>query len=1527
MSTTVDNRVVEMSFDNSKFESNVQTSLRTLDRLNQSLDMTESAKKFSKIGDSIKAVSFDGLSSGVETIKLKFSALEVAAVTALSNITSSAINAGKRIASAFTIDPIKSGFQEYETQINAIQTILANTSSAGKTLDEVSAALDELNLYADKTIYNFTEMTKNIGTFTAAGVDLDTSVKAIKGIANLAAISGSTSQQASTAMYQLSQALAAGKVGLQDWNSVVNAGMGGKVFQDALKETARLMGKNVDESISFRDSLNAKNGETWLTSDVLLATLEKFTGDMTEAELATLGYTDAQVKGIMEMGKTANDAATKVKTFTQLFDTLKESAQSGWTSSWELIVGDFEEAKETLTEVSNVIGEQINASAEARNKILAEWKGLGGREDIIDSFWNIFDAISSIQKVIGEAMRSIFPPTTGKDLKNITAAIKEFTENLIPLPETVSNLRNTFKGLFAILDIGKQLFSAVWDAASRLFGVFGSLGGSVLALTGSWGQWLVKLDDTIRRTSFFHKLLEKVSDVIVHVYESAKNLVHGVLDSKVFNSAVEAISSVIESVKNLEIVDSIMNRIKTRFRQVQKVLGSLGDSFSEAFATMKNAIINSGIIAALQVIWDGITIFSSFVIDKLKQVGSAISDVMSNIDFSGTMDVASGLGIGAIALSIKNFIDTMSDAFDESDGIIGKLVGVVDSIGDTFGALQSKLKGEALVSIAKGIAIIAASAIALSLVNSDRLAVALGGLTALFVEVSAAMAFLDRSSIGVMNVAKASVGILAIGTSLLIMAGAIKMISSIDLSELENGLIGVGILLGEMSIFMKHANFEKDAGKHAVGMVLIAGSIRILSGAVAKFQDLDWGETARGLVAIGSLLGEVALFAKMTGDSSNVISTATALVILSGGLVVLSKAVEMLGSIPIDSLVNGLLSMGTALAIVALATTAMPENMIDKGVGLLALSGAMAVLSKVAESFGNMNLLQLAKGMAGLGGSMTVMAVGLKFMTTALPGAAALLVASGAIMSLVPSIVALSLIPIKGLFKSLGSLAVAFGILGTAGAILAPLVPVIMSLSASLLIISGAAVGVGAGLVLIGGGLTAIAAGFTAVVTAGAAGATAFVASMAVVLNGVAGLVENMAKAIADGLVTFLQVLAQSAPLIAEAVLSLTTTVVNTIVGATVMIAEAVLTLLDGILVSIAEHSPSILQSIFDIMVGILQVIADNMDDLVEAGIDIVLSLIEGITNKLPDIIQAGFDLLLGFVDGITNSITANKHRLVQSMLGLMWAVIDAAVTVVTDSISSFLKAGNDLMNSGLIQGVLDKASDFVSSIWDAVVEAKNNVVNKLGEWVNVGKNIVDGMVRGIKDGAWSIVNAAKEAARRALNAAEEFLGINSPSRAFAKVGMYSDQGFAKGLMDSAKVVSNAAIRVGKKALSGVENSMLKMNRTVSDSLNLNPTIRPVVDLSDVQNGIKSMNLLFSNGGPKIAVESVKRTGHVDRSISRHNRERYDMIDRNSTSSIIPKPVTISNTFHITGDNPREIAREVSKIMNNNVERKRLAWG
>jgi tape measure domain-containing protein len=344
---SIDERVVAMSFENDKFEAGVGTTMRTLGKLDGAIQNIGKSSGLDQLERNASRVTLAGPMAAVDTLKAKFSTLQAAAAVALGNIATMAAQKIGGIAKGLALDPITQGFQEYATNLSSIQTILANTQDSGGNLQTVNAALQELNKYSDQTIYNFGQMAKNIGTFTAAGVRLGPATKSIKGIANLAALSGSSAEQASTAMYQLSQAIASGHVSLQDWNSVVNAGMGGSVFQKALMRTASAMGTISDNAVkidkatgkatingeSFRESIQASPGKkSWLTSDVLVQTLGQFTGDLSDAQLAAQGFNDEQIKAIQRTAQTAKKAATEVKTISGVFDVVKESIGSGWAS-------------------------------------------------------------------------------------------------------------------------------------------------------------------------------------------------------------------------------------------------------------------------------------------------------------------------------------------------------------------------------------------------------------------------------------------------------------------------------------------------------------------------------------------------------------------------------------------------------------------------------------------------------------------------------------------------------------------------------------------------------------------------------------------------------------------------------------------------------------------------------------------------------------------------------------------------------------------------------------------------------------------------------------------------------------------------------------------------------------------------------------------------------------------------------------------------------------------------------------------
>ena len=382
MSTTIDERVLEMRFDNRQFETNVSSTMSTLDKLKEKLNFKGASKGLENVNAAAKNVNITGLGSAVETVSAKFSALQVVGVTALANITNSAVNAGKRIVSALTIDPIKTGLSEYETKINSIQVIRANTRGKN-TMDEITAALDSLNDYADRTIYNFAQMTDNVGKFVAQGLDVHQAAKAVEGLANLAGASGASASDMARATYQMSQALG-GTIRKIDWNSLRNANMATVELKNTLMDLARVRGIDIDKMIKDKGTFEDTLEKGWLTGELFTEAMNIYSDVYSEAELRAKGFTDSQIKNFKDLARMAKEATTEVKTFTQLCDVLKETAQSGWTQTWELIFGDFDASKAIFTDLQVYFSDIINGWSEARNNLL---KNVLHPSDVLDSIF------------------------------------------------------------------------------------------------------------------------------------------------------------------------------------------------------------------------------------------------------------------------------------------------------------------------------------------------------------------------------------------------------------------------------------------------------------------------------------------------------------------------------------------------------------------------------------------------------------------------------------------------------------------------------------------------------------------------------------------------------------------------------------------------------------------------------------------------------------------------------------------------------------------------------------------------------------------------------------------------------------------------------------------------------------------------------------------------------------------------------------------------------------------------------------
>lgn len=1469
MSTTIDERVVEMRFDNKQFESNVQTSLSTLDRLKKSLNLSGAAKCFDEIDSASKKVNMNGLANAVESVRLKFSTLEVMAVTALANITNSALNAGKRIVSALTIDPIKTGFQEYETQIGAVQTILANTQHEGTNLQQVNRALDELNTYADKTIYNFTEMTRNIGTFTAAGVNLQTSVDSIKGIANLAAVSGSTSQQASTAMYQLSQALAAGKVSLMDWNSVVNAGMGGKVFQDALVRTSELLGTGAKNAInmygSFRESLT--KGE-WLTTEVLTETLKQFAGAYSEADLTQQGFSESQAKEIAQMAKTAEEAATKVKTFTQLWDTLKESAQSGWTATWEILIGDFEEAKDLLSEVSETIGNVIGEAAQARNDLLSGglssgWKQLlnqgiadeagyiesiqevarksgdafdkmvadsdnfsdalkkglqegvissdtlsdavhnlrdkmtgmsqeerkaagytsemveqiekldegikngsvsmdeftekilkpSGRENLIQSIWNAAKGLMSVIAPIKEAFRDIFPPMTSEQLYAFTEALRNLTERMKLSETTSENLKRTFKGLFAVLDIIKQAVTAVFNAVGSLLGGVGDLGAGILGVTGTFGDWLVKLDEFIKQGDVFNKVLGTIVSVIKTVATAIRDFVKVVAEKIAF--------------PGFELFHSLLERLHTRMSQIGDAAGGMKSSVSSAFEAMGNALANCQFMQLLQAIWDAVKAIAGGIADAMGKVGSSLIDSIGNADFSGVIDLLNGISFGAIAVGITKFVGAVKEQLDSIGSIKESFIGILDSVRGCFEAYQSQLQAGTLLKIASAIAILVASLVALSLIDSAKLSAALGAITVLFADLMASMAVFNKISGQASGVIRSTTAMLAISTSVLILASALKKLGDLDAKQLATGLtgvagltatmivaakslgkggptiikgasqmvifaaaikvlasacedlsaldweglakglVGVGVLLAEVSLFMNTAKFSGQSVTTATGIVILSGAIKILASACEDFAQMNWGEIGRGLTSIGIVLAEIVAFTRLTGNAQHVIATSAALIGIGAAMKILAAAIKDFSAMNWSELAVGLVGMAGALATVTIAVNFMPKNMIAIGTGLIAVSTALLIMASALENMGGMEWNEIAKGLVALGGSLGIMAVGLRAMTGTLSGSAAMLVAASALAILTPVLSILGAMSWTAIVKGLVSLAGAFTVIGVAGAVLTPLVPTILGLSGAMALIGVAVLGLGAGLLAAGTGLSAIAVGFTALAAAGTAGATAVVASLTVIITGIADLIPAIVAKIGEAIVEFCKVIANSAGEIGNAVKEVVLTLVDVLIECVPAIADGALKLIAGVLEALVQYTPQIVDSLFQFLIGVLEGIARNLPGLIQAAIDVLMAFFAGIVDALKGIDTAtllqgivGIGLLAAIMAALS-AVAALVPGAMVGVLGMGLVIAELALVLAAVGALAQIPGLQWLINEGgnLLQGVGTAIGKFIGGI------------------------------------------------------------------------------------------------------------------------------------------------------------------------------------------------------------------------------------
>jgi tape measure domain-containing protein len=1474
---TIDDKVVAMSFESSKFESGVNATINALNKLKSALSFPKAGDSLDQISASAKKVDLNPIARALDFIKGKFSTLGVIGISVLNNITNKVVDAGLKFAKSLTIDPIVAGFHNYETQINAVQTILANTGLTGKKgLDQVNSALSELNTYANKTVYNFSEMARNIGTFTAAGVDLKTSTASIKGIANLAALSGSTSEQASTAMYQLSQAIASGTTKLQDWNSVVNAGMGGKVFQSALYNTGVAMhtiksaklGETFDQwtksGHSFRNSL--KDG--WLTSKVLTTTLKGFTGDMTAAQLKSEGYSDAQIKNIQKIAKAGLAAAVNIKTMTQLTQALKEEVATAWGAIFKTIFGDINGATTLFSAIHNVAENALTKPIYDLNRLLEGWAKLGGRTLLIDGLKQAWKDLGAVMAPIKAAFREIFPAETAAQLVSMTKAFDNFMKALMPSAATVDNLKRTFAGLFAILDIGKQLLSGVFTVFSTLFAAVGKGGSGFLNLTGNIGDFLVSVDKALKSGNRLHDFFVTLGTVIAKPIKFLERMASAIGDlfSGFGSKTSGGFSAIVGGMAGaLSPLQKVLAGAKLAWDNFWQGVGNVADKLKPGFKA---------------------------ITDEIGNLGSQIASGLQKINWQTLLDVIRTGLLGGMYLVFKKFFSGgLGDAL--GGGVLSSVTGMFEGLTGALKNMQQSIKAATLLEIAAAVGILTGSIIAMSMIQPQKLDKAIAGVAMAMGELVGAMALINKiPTAGFAKIPIIAGSMILLAAAVDILAIAVKKLSGMSWGELAKGLTAVGLLLAGISVaagpLSKSSSGLISAG---VGITAIAIALNILALAIKQFGGMSWEQLGKGMASVAVALGGIGLASKLF--PSGMVQIGVGLVVVATGLKILASAVGSFGKMPWVVIAKGMASIAAALVIIAGAMKLMPSNMVVTAAGLLLIAVALKGIASSIANLGGQSIGTLAKGIISLALALGVLAVGMMAMQGSIGGAAAIAIASASLALLIPALVSLGKQSWGDIVKGMVALAAAFAILGVAGLLLAPVAPALLAFGAALFLIGGGLALAGAGIALVGIGLSAIAVSGPAAIAILLKAFTDFIA-----------MIPQWVQGIIKGLLSIVTSIAAAAPQFVEALGKILVALANAVIAAAPQLAKAFDALVKAGLKVIKDNFPNIVAAGLSMLLALIKGIRDNMGQLVamiaslittfltslaghlgkivSAGASVLLSVVQGIANNLAKVVNIAGDVIAHFVTGIGNNIAkvinagANAIAHFVTAIGNGFGkVLNAGGEAVVKFVNGIGNEGSRIINAGAnaIGKLITALGSAGSTLFDKGAAAVVNFLNGVAGSIrthepdmvkagfNIGWSMIQGMINGMGSLAGAVVHKAESIIGAIPHALKKILGIGSPSKVFYDMGIDTMQGMINGIADQQDNVVSSTEDVTKAMI----DSMSAIPDALSNMSDMNPVITPVLDLTQMQEGADQMNTMI-NTAPVVGSTSFGQASAISSS-------------------------------------------------------------
>lgn len=1041
MSREVDSRVVEMRFDNENFEKNTKKTISSIDRLMEKLQFKGAEKGFEKLDAAAEDMDFATMQRSLDTLENKFSSLNIVATTALVNITNKFVDAGEKLVKSLSIDQVASGWDKYTEKTSNVQTIM---NATGKSIDQVNGYLNKLMWYSDETSYSFSEMTSALSQMTAAGGNIDKMIPMIMGIANATADAGKTGFAFQSTIRNLTQSYSAGHLQLQDWKSLNLMGTATKALKQELIDTAVELGtlKKGEVTIaSFESSLQKK----WANTEVMEKTFAKYASMMEAAYELTQknpGMTSSEALEKLsgqygELAERAALAAQQATSFGQAIDSTKDAVSSSWMKVFETFFGNKEEATDTWTELANRLYDIFVPPIEALNERLKDGLNSGWNQLLENELGDQADAYAYAMQQVALASGAITEKQI-EDAGSFGEAIKQGGISAELLKKGLGEAQSSAEKMLTLSDAELEKRGTNREEVEKNAQAFEELNKKVQNGTLDLEAYSKQIRELSGREHLMQSLWN-LMDAATAIAKPIREAFQEIFPSKT-GEEIKSFAQWLDSItKKLIISDDTAKKIKTTAEGVFSAL-RVGKDILEGIISGMVRVLNltkpladilldaasaAGEFSSeitkglhpLETIGTWVTDFVNAAAPVLYSFGSAADKIFTQFaegakDAFNEFDpeklnqfILGGMG-ASMLVSIKGFLESIKSIGSSAKGIVGEIKESIESLGEAVDAWKSAKKADTLMTIAKAVALMAGSLAVLSMVKADRLGAAIGALTVTFSELLGVMAVMTQLTKNVQSL-KLSVlagGMVAVSAAVLVLSGALKVISTIDSDKLLGSVAALGGVMLELAAVA--AVLSKDGGrftKGTAGMMAFAVSIRILASSVKALSGLNSSALTRGLVGVGALCAGLVVAAKTMNGVKFGIGKGTGFVLMAASMEILQDAVAKFGEMDNEAVVRGLTSIGGALVIFVAAMNLLKGG-IGSAISLTMMAAAVNLLVPAFQGLGNLSWEAIGKGLLTIVGAFVV-----------LGGAAVIL------SPVTPVIVALSL-SLSALALSLGAL-------------------------------------------------------------------------------------------------------------------------------------------------------------------------------------------------------------------------------------------------------------------------------------------------------------------------------------------------------------------------------------------------------------------------------------------------------------------------------------------------------------------------